>query len=110
MDKQTFQKGMAYLAAGYRVELAAATAAVYWDQLAGLRDEAFLRACKAAVASDERFPSVALLRRLYIEELRQQAMAPRRRLPQRPATPPERAVVYLDRIRRRLHGGAGDVR
>jgi hypothetical protein len=70
MEKQTFQQGMAYLAAAYAVELSVERAAVYWDQLQNFPDAAFLRAVKAVVGTDERFPMVARLREAASAEAR----------------------------------------
>lgn len=70
MEKQTFQQGMAYLAAAYAVELSVERAGVYWDQLQKCPDAAFLRAVKSVVSSDERFPMVAKLREATSAEAR----------------------------------------
>lgn len=70
MEKQTFQQGMAYLAAAYAVELSVERAGVYWDQLQGFPDAAFLRAVKSVVSTDERFPMAAKLREAASAEAR----------------------------------------
>lgn len=70
MEKQTFQQGMAYLAAAYAVELSVERAAVYWDQLQNYPDAAFLRAVKSVVGTDERFPMAAKLREAVSAEVR----------------------------------------
>jgi len=62
MQRATFQQGMAYLAAAYGTELSKERAAVYWDQLGGLRDEPFMAAVRVAVNHGERFPTVGLSR------------------------------------------------
>ncbi len=90
MDKTTFQHSLAYLAAAFDVELTPERAAVYWDQLGSLRDDAFRRACTLAVSSEPRFPTVARLREVYHDVLRQQAMT----APRLPAgTRPEREKI-----------------
>jgi len=71
MERKTFQQGMTYLATAFDTELKRERAAVYWDQLGGLRDEPFLRAVKAAVAHHKRFPTIADLREHYRDALRQ---------------------------------------
>ena len=70
MEKQTFQQGMAYLAAAYAVELSVERAGVYWDQLQKYPDAAFLRAVKSVVSTDERFPMAAKLREAASAEAR----------------------------------------
>lgn len=70
MEKQTFQQGMAYLAAAYAVELSVERAGVYWDQLQKFPDAAFLRAVKSVVSTDERFPMAAKLREATNAEAR----------------------------------------
>lgn len=70
MEKQTFQQGMAYLAAAYAVELSVERAGVYWDQLQNYPDAAFLRAVKSVVSTDERFPMAAKLRESASAEAR----------------------------------------
>jgi hypothetical protein len=70
MEKQTFQQGMAYLAAAYAVELSVERAGVYWDQLQNYPDAAFLRAVKSVVGTDERFPMAAKLREAVSAEVR----------------------------------------
>ena len=63
------------------MELTPERAAVYWDQLGGMRDEPFLTVCREAVGNCERFPTVARLRDLYQGELRRLAMNAAPRLP-----------------------------
>ena len=70
MEKQTFQQGLAYLAAAYAVELSVERAGVYWDQLQKFPDAAFLRAVKSVVSTDERFPMAAKLREVASAEAR----------------------------------------
>jgi len=101
MDKATFQQGMSYLAAAYDAELTPQRAAVYWDQLGGLRDEPFLTACRVAVGHLERFPTVAQLREQYRAELRRLSLAGPPRLGGQPADP-ERVTRILQALRRRL--------
>ena len=72
MQRATFQQGMAYLAAAYGTELSKERAAVYWDQLGGLRDEPFMAAVRVAVNHGERFPTVAQLRVHYLDALRRE--------------------------------------
>lgn len=62
---------MLYLAAAYDREIPRAQVLVYWDQLGALDDETFRTACKIVVGQDHHFPSVARLRELYRELLRQ---------------------------------------
>lgn len=101
MDKATFQQGMGYLAAAYDAELTPQRAAVYWDQLGGLRDEPFLTACRMAVGHLERFPTVAQIREQYQAELRRLSLSVPLRLGSRPADP-ERVASILQALRRRL--------
>jgi hypothetical protein len=97
MEKETFQRGMAYLAAAYDREVSRERAAVYWDQLGGLHDEPFLVACKVAVGSLDRFPTVSRLRELYSDELRRVTMAARPKLP-----PPGK--VSREKVRQMIRG------
>lgn len=102
MDKTTFQQGMAYLAAGFGIELTRERAAVYLDQLGGLRDDAFLVACKVAVGNCERFPSVARLRELYQDELRRNAMHSARRLERRDPASANKVRAMIRQLRERV--------
>lgn len=81
MDKQTFQRSMAYLAAAYSREITTEQAAVYWDQMGSLDGAAFQEAVRAAVGHSPRFPSVAELREHYRDALRRRAEANAPRLP-----------------------------
>jgi len=101
MDQATFQQAIGYLAAAYDAEITPERAAVYWDQLGGLRDEPFLTACRVAVGSLERFPTVAQLREQYRAELRRLSLSPQPRLGGPPANP-ERVASMLRSLRRRL--------
>lgn len=83
MEKQTFQQGMAYLAAAYAVELSVERAGVYWDQLRNYPDAAFLRAVKSVVSTDERFPMAAKLREAASAEVRKDAYMTRKIEPPR---------------------------
>ncbi len=108
MDRATFQQAMSYLAAAYDAELTPERAAVYWDQLGGLRDEPFLRACRVLVGHTERFPSVSQIREQYQTELRRLSLAQRPRLeappdPERKSgSQPVRVASLIADIRRRL--------
>ena len=99
MEERTFGELMAYLAAAYGREITQEQAAVYWDQLQDLDDEVLLAAMRAVVATEERLPTVAVLRRAYREERyrARQAQPP-------PALPgpvnPEVAEAYIERMRR----------
>lgn len=94
---------MSYLSAAYNQEITTERAAVYWDQLAGLRDEAFMAAVRVAVGNEKRFPTVARLRELYREELRRVAMSARRpSLPAAKAAETETGRAYLSEIKRRV--------
>lgn len=102
MDKATFQKGMAYLAAAFDLELTRERAAVYWDQLGSLQDEPFLAACKIAVGTGERFPVVARLRDLYREELRRVSMNTVPKLPPPNSVSRERVRELVRDLRERM--------
>ena len=91
MDKQTFQRSMAYLAAAYSREITTEQAAVYWDQLGSLDADAFLEAVRAQVGHSSRFPTVAELRVHYREALRRRADASAPRLTA--GTPADRRKV-----------------
>lgn len=80
MQRTTFQQVMSYLAAAYDTELTPERAAVYWDQLGGLRDEPFRTACRVIVGHSERFPTVSQIREQYQTELRRLSLAQRPRL------------------------------
>ena len=101
MEQKTFQQGMAYLAAAYGMELSKERAAVYWDQLGGLRDEAFMQAVRAAVNFDERFPTVAALRIHYRDALRRDAQTTVC-LPGRQVIDRALAKQWIERIRSRM--------
>lgn len=70
MDKQTFQRSMAYLAAAYSKEITTEQAAVYWDQLGNLDGMLFQEAVRACVGHNRRFPLVAELREHYRDAVR----------------------------------------
>jgi hypothetical protein len=101
MDKRTFQEQMAYLAAAYSKEITKEMAAVYWDQLGGLQDEAFIAAVRQTVGHSQWFPTVAELRRNYRDELRRQRMA-RGRVIEHRKVDREAALAALADIRRRI--------
>ncbi len=88
------------------MELGPERAAVYWDQLGGLRDEPFLSACRVLVGHSERFPSVSQIREQYQAELRRLSLAQRPRL-EAPPDPksggqPVRVASLIADIRQRL--------
>lgn len=74
---------------------------MYWDQLGALRDEVFRQAVKAAVAHEEKFPTIARLRALYQDAAHQAAM-------KSPKLPPPskldraRVVDLMAKLRERL--------
>ena len=101
MEQKTFQQGMAYLAAAYGMELSKERAAVYWDQLGELRDEAFMQAVRAAVNHQERFPTVAVLRLHYRDALRRDVQSPVC-LPGHRCIDRTLAKQWIERIRSRM--------
>ncbi len=104
MDRQTFQQAMAYLAAAYETEITRERAAVYWDQLGGLRGDVFMTAVKAHVGHGRRFPRVAELRESYQDALRRRAQVVVPKLSRGGTTDREKVRSILDRLRRQMVG------
>ena len=101
MEKKSFQQGMAYLAAAYAVELSVERAAVYWDQLQNFPDAAFLRAVKAVVAHEERFPMAARLRDAVRAEVRKDSYEIRKIEPRREVDR-AKVVSFLNGLREKM--------
>ena len=106
MERKTFQQGMAYLVAAYGMELSKERAAVYWDQLGGLRDEPFMEAVRSAVNHRERFPAVAQLCGHYRDVIRREDQHTLRLSSRKPM---DRARVkqHIASLRNRLRRVAG---
>lgn len=108
MQRTTFQQVMSYLAAAYDTELTPERAAVYWDQLGGLRDEPLRTACRVIVGHSERFPAVSQIREQYQTELRRLSLAQGPPLAAPPdsartrADQPVRVASLIAEIRKRL--------
>jgi len=103
MERKTFQQGMAYLAAAYGIELSKERAAVYWDQLEGLRDEPFMEAVRSAVNHRDRFPAVAQLYGHYRDVIRREGQKTLRlpsRKPMNKAMVRQHIATLRDRLRR----------
>jgi hypothetical protein len=93
MEKETFQKGIAYMAAAFDTGLNRERLAVYWDQIAGMRDDLFMEVCRTVVAHDQWFPTVARLREIYQDTLRRERLRPVARLEVREPGPEVREWV-----------------
>ncbi len=104
MDRRTFQEQMAYLAAAYSKEITKEMAAVYWDQLGGLQDEAFIAAVRQTVGHSQWFPTVAELRRNYRDELRRQRLAQGKVIEHHHRSDRETALAALAAIKRKISG------
>ena len=70
---------------------------MYWDQLGGLQDDAFMVAVRSAVGFCKWFPTVAELRQFYRDELRRQA--PGIRIIEHKPVDKEAAKQHLEALR-----------
>jgi hypothetical protein len=104
MEQETFQKGIAYMAAAFDTGLNRERLAVYWDQLGGMRDDLFMEVCRGVVAHEQWFPTVARLREGYQDALRRERLRPVARFEVREPAPEMRAWVrnQVHRLREAL--------